>query len=147
MYSLARLQELTVKALQNHNSQIPTPIFLKMVNYVTSNNTTSDNSSVHTLTSSKSTLLSIGLLMIPSTPTIFETSVVYIPPSKTLKSMTTYISNEKKDKGLYFLSDEEFIPSHKCKKRQIFMLQTQIGTNGGDFEKQAREESRIDDNG
>lgn len=58
VYSLARLQELIIKALWNPISEIPTPLFPKMIlPKVTSNSTTSINPSVHTLHSTKSTPL------------------------------------------------------------------------------------------
>lgn len=108
-------------------SQISTPLFPKrMTPNASSSKCTSDNLSINNLTASKSAPLYARLLPTCSTPTPFETSKLYIPSPKYLKSMTNKTLNEKRGKGVCFWCDEKFIPGQKCKKRQkrqIFMLQ------------------------
>ena len=70
-------------------------------------------------------LLKTALLPTPppkSGPT--NTSMPRLPPGTDFKRLTQSEMQARRDKGLCYNCDERFAPGHRCKKQQVFLLET-----------------------
>lgn len=114
-YSLARLQELSVAAIQ----QKPKP---NKPMFYTTPNTSQKPLTLTTPTSTlikQSSLPKTHILSLPNTAKNVPNN--HNKPHRPL--LTSKEMDEKRAKGLYFWCDHKFMSSHKCKKRQLFVLQ------------------------
>ncbi|KAF2301133.1 hypothetical protein GH714_020363 [Hevea brasiliensis] len=109
-YALAKLQEITVAAIQHKSISTARSTYSAGISYNTSNTTTVKPTAVKELP---------GLLHTPNIPKLpINTTTNPKQPVLTSKEL-----NEKRTKGLCFWCDEKFVPGHKCKKRQAFTMQ------------------------
>ncbi|RVW71683.1 Transposon Ty3-I Gag-Pol polyprotein [Vitis vinifera] len=131
-YSLARLQEIAVAALQNKPKPVskgpslysPTTNHYHKATPITSISQNATNLSNTTF--SKTT--NAGLLPLPPSTNIPKTN-----PGITTRNHQNFSNrdlDERRAKGLCFWCDEKFTPGHKCKRKQLYVMQIQVETDG-----------------
>lgn len=88
----------------------------------------------------------------PNMATNIPTSSILPLPSSSSESMPTNTNNkytknitsremdDRRQKGLFFQCDKKFVPGHKCKKRQLYML-----TVNNDESEETQVEERLED--
>ncbi|KAF2289163.1 hypothetical protein GH714_029196 [Hevea brasiliensis] len=124
-YSLARLQEITVAAIQNKPKPSVKPA---SYNYLPlSRITTQIQTHKPTITTTSSSREQSGLLPLPSLPK---------PPAVPAKNskITDKDMDERRAKGLCFWCEEKYTPAHKCKKKQAYVMQLITEENEEDEE-------------
>ena len=134
-YSLARLQEITVAALQNKPK--PTTKYL-VTSYTPATLFQSKHSTVQAPITQQTTLNTHNWSStnVPSKPTsvgiLPAPQIMPRPQTHQSQRNTKTISNKDLDarraRGLCFWCDEKFIPGHRCKKKQLYAMQLQVET-------------------
>lgn len=131
-YSLARLQEITVAAIQNKPKPSVKPA---SYNYLPlSRITTQIQTNKPTITTTSTSKEQPGLLPLPSLP---KPTAVSAKNSK----ITDKDMDERRAKGLCFWCEEKYTPAHKCKKKQAYVMQLITEENEEDEE---NEDKRVE---
>ncbi|RVW78323.1 Retrovirus-related Pol polyprotein from transposon 17.6 [Vitis vinifera] len=131
-YSLARLQEIAVAALQNKPKPVskepslysPTTNHYHKATPITSISQNATNLSNTTFPKTTNA----GLLPLPPSTNIPKTN-----PGITTRNHRNFSNrdlDERRAKGLCFWCDEKFTPGHKCKRKQLYVMQIQVETDG-----------------